>query len=261
MSERGIQPIELNNALNFTGMKAASLEAHPDDRAMSPGDVALVNAGAEFIGVTCTRGEGRYFPQFTPEELAQVRTIENRNSFRKLGASRLYEGDLPDGKLWTRYSAGVQLLEAVIEEEKPDLLITPHISDQHPDHVAASVIGMHFINKLPIYWSDTISGMDQDSNPLVPTHHILLSRHEMRKGKQLFREQKSQTDNLPEGENRVMFDVLWMAKRRGREIDVRFAGALTLINRRLGDPVRELLGKEKVLVDFTKTSEHHRFSF
>lgn len=261
MSERELQPIELNNALNFTGVKAASLEAHPDDRSMSPGDVALANAGTEFIGVTLTRGEGRYHPQFTPEELAQMRTIENRNSFRNLGASRLYEGDLPDGKLWTRYSAGVQLLEAVIEEEKPDLLITPHISDQHPDHVAASVIGMHFINKLPIYWSDTISGMDQDSSLLTPSHHIILSRHEMRKGKHLFRDQTSQTYNLPEGENRLMFDVLGMANRRGREIDVRFAGALTLINQKFGDPVREILGKEKVLVDFTKTSKRHQFSF
>lgn len=120
--------------------------AHPDDESYGPGaTLARLSAeGSEVRLITLTRGESASMgdsPLFSPEFLAETRTLELECASRALGLSGHRLFGFPDKALDTVPLE--ELAEPVIkelEEFRPHLVITFHPSgiSGHPDHQCAT---------------------------------------------------------------------------------------------------------------------------
>lgn len=118
--------------------------AHPDDEVLIAGGVlaACADRGLR-TGVVClTRGEAGPISDpalATRESLARVRQGELRAACRELGVDWVKCYRRPDGSLqWSNTSAIVRRLQRVLEERRPDAVITfgPEGLYYHPDHIA-----------------------------------------------------------------------------------------------------------------------------
>jgi LmbE family N-acetylglucosaminyl deacetylase len=133
-------------------MKLLVTVAHPDDEAFGCGSV-LAHAhavGMEAVVACATRGElGEPAPGLcpahpTPEQLGSIREAELRSATALLGVSRVellgwvdsgVDGDPAPGSLCAADPAAVEAAIArVIEDERPDVVVTLDASDGHRDH-------------------------------------------------------------------------------------------------------------------------------
>jgi LmbE family N-acetylglucosaminyl deacetylase len=211
----------------FTPTRGVVVEAHPDDVAMARVSAALTQNGVGLSIVTFTDGAGRNLVKYPPDELAKKRWEESRASAAILGAAEVYNAQLPDGQLRHNQADAVTFLSDVIVETLPDFIIAPHPGDAHEDHVAASLISRLVAGtEIPVYWMDTINGLDSDGQILDPTHRVVLSQKVARQEIRAYRANKSQTTHLPPAEMRDVYAVINMSQRRGREQNAKHAGVL-----------------------------------
>lgn len=114
---------------------------HPDDEVLGPGGLMarLADLGRRVGSVVLTRGESS-----TPEAsgpIAECRRDESRRAARVLGVP---------GPLFLRWSdrgliygeALIADLRAVVEEFRAQVLLLPALSEPHPDHQVAALVGM-----------------------------------------------------------------------------------------------------------------------
>ena len=106
--------------------------AHPDDAEISVGGTLLLaaDAGRTTGVIDLTRGE------MGTRGTAQDRDAETSAASELLGLSERRNLELPDG----RVEVGVEAREALarhMRELAPDLVLTHHVEDLHPDHAAA----------------------------------------------------------------------------------------------------------------------------
>lgn len=225
-------------------VKGIIVEAHFDDKAMAMIEASL----SQRVGLTVaglTDGAARDLPEFSPQALRLIRRKEHIESVRVLGGAQALGADLPDGLLAECIDEGITFLDTIVRSEKPDFLIAPHPQDPHPDHRAAAEITKIVGNgEIAIYYMDTITGRDKDGERISPTHYFPLIQRDVRRRKKSYLANTSQVRNLPTGEINAVFDVLAMPKRRGSDIGVRFAGAVTFEppNDR-SDPLREIFSE------------------
>ena len=123
-------------------LELLAIAPHPDDAEIGCGGTLLVAAGlGKRTGILeLTRGELGTLG--TPE----VRDAEAIAAARILGLA--YRGNLrwPDGSVMDGGAYRLELA-AVIRELRPRVLLVPHESDRHPDHVGAArvaVAAVHF---------------------------------------------------------------------------------------------------------------------
>jgi len=132
-------------------MKLLLIVAHPDDETFGCGSV-LVHAaarGAEVVVACATRGElGEPAPGsgIDRASLGDVREAELRAAASELGASRVVmlgwrdsgvDGEAAAGSLAAADVEDVAAAVArVIDEVRPDVVVTPDASDGHRDHAA-----------------------------------------------------------------------------------------------------------------------------
>jgi LmbE family N-acetylglucosaminyl deacetylase len=140
-----------------------AVHAHPDDEASGGGILATYSdEGVRTIVVTCTNGEygdapggikpGQ--PGHDPEEVAQLRLAELRESVRILGVSDLetlgyHDSGMPDWEYKNSPDVFSNIPIEVVAERigvlltkyRPDVLVTydDEGAYQHPDHVHASL--------------------------------------------------------------------------------------------------------------------------
>lgn len=222
------------------------VEAHPDDAAMAMIDHALAEKGVGLTIATFTDGAARILPHFTSEELRLERRKESPKSGKISGAAQVMGADLPDGKLSEYQEEGKAFLNEIIAETHPHFLIAPHPGDPHPDHaIAGEITRLIAGGDLPVYFMDTITGKDKDSNDIVPTHVIPLSRRNIRKRRKAYLAHKSQVFGLPEDEQQAVQSVLDMPKRRGEEFGIPTAGVLIKDTiHETTDPVTKIFGAD-----------------
>lgn len=118
--------------------------AHPDDEAYLMAGTALTAAaaGSRVVCVTATAGEAGETAdeeRWPGAELGSIRRAEMAECMRILGVDAHHWLDLPDGSLAdVPVDHGVGLVEAVLEEERADTVLTfgPDGMTGHPDHVA-----------------------------------------------------------------------------------------------------------------------------
>ncbi len=118
--------------------------AHADDEAVSCGGFLhrVSRRGCVVTLVILTKGE-RGTPNATLDvSLKDIRTKEAQAVTAILGISRLIQDDLGDRELHAKKQELWKFIDALIEQEKPDLLITHDLAGfyGHPDHIACSEI-------------------------------------------------------------------------------------------------------------------------
>lgn len=133
-------------------MKLLVTVAHPDDEAFGCGSLLAhaQAAGVESVVACATRGElGEPAPGLcpgrpTPEQLGAIREAELRTATAMLGVARVdvldwrdsgMDGDPAPGSLCAASPADVQdAMAAIIDRERPDVVVTLDASDGHRDH-------------------------------------------------------------------------------------------------------------------------------
>lgn len=153
---------------SYAGYRILLVHAHPDDETINNGATMALYAarGAQVTLVTCTRGEEgevlvpelSYLASSRDDGLGAHREIELTNAMRALGVrDHRFLGSFRDsgmmgtetnnrpGVFWQAdLDTAAQLLVSVIEEIKPQILITyDEIGGYgHPDHIKAHLVAM-----------------------------------------------------------------------------------------------------------------------
>ncbi len=116
---------------------------HADDETITcGGSLHRLSAGGSAVTlVLLTKGERG--PNATPSRsLKDIRTREARAVTTILGISKLVQEDFGDGELRSKKQKLRMFIETLIEQEKPDLLITYDLAGLygHADHIACAEI-------------------------------------------------------------------------------------------------------------------------
>jgi len=112
-----------------------AIGAHPDDIEIGMGSTihGALRAGHRVVGVDLTDGEP------TPRGSREIRTHETARANEILGLTERICLELPNRVLADSEDAR-RRLAAVMRRVRPDLVVTHHTHDAHPDHVAAHTI-------------------------------------------------------------------------------------------------------------------------
>jgi len=154
-------------------LKVVVFGGHPDDpETMAGGTLARFAAlGHEVVCLYLTRGEAGIEGR-SHADAARVRTGEAEKACAALGARPLFAGQV-DGATEvtaTRYAEA----RALLENEKPDLLITHWPVDTHRDHRAASLLAydawLALSRRFDLYYGEVLTG-DQ-TQQFAPTHWV-----------------------------------------------------------------------------------------
>ncbi|SEN27223.1 PIG-L deacetylase family protein [Lihuaxuella thermophila] len=128
--------------------------AHPDDETFACGGTIahFASTGKTRQVLYCaTHGEaGKTGGICAPEELGNVRVLELKQAARILGLDHLIIRNYGDGKLHKQPAEGlVQDLRDVMEQEKPDLIITfpPSGISGHKDHKMIQQAALEAVKK------------------------------------------------------------------------------------------------------------------
>lgn len=119
--------------------KALCIQPHPDDNEIGMGGIIykLAQEGCEIHYLTITDGRlGDMGTNFTPDELAQIRTKEAEKSGRYLGAKKFFWFDYKDGTLSDIPKLAGQIGE-LIRQEQYDMIFCPDPwleYEAHNDH-------------------------------------------------------------------------------------------------------------------------------
>ena len=119
-----------------------SLWAHPDDETYLSAGVmaAAAERGQRVVCVSATAGEhGTPHPDvWPPDRLERVRRWEAAAAMAVLGVTEHRILGLPDGALADHDAEGVDLVDGLLDEVRPDTVLTfgPDGITYHPDHIA-----------------------------------------------------------------------------------------------------------------------------
>jgi LmbE family N-acetylglucosaminyl deacetylase len=117
---------------------------HADDEAVTCGGFLhrLSISGCAVTLVLLTKGERGTLDASLDESLRAIRVQEAKESAAILRISPLIQEDFGDGQLQSRKAELATFIEATIERERPDLIITYDLAGLygHMDHVACSEV-------------------------------------------------------------------------------------------------------------------------
>ena len=168
-------------------LKVVVFGAHPDDPETMAGGTAarFADLGHRVVCLYLTRGEAGIEGK-THAEAAAIRTEEAKRACAVLGTAARFAG-LVDGATEVappRYDE----LQAILDEERPDLLLTHWPVDTHRDHRATSLLaydawlraGMRF----DLYYGEVLSG--EQTQVFAPSHWVDISEVRERKRRACF---------------------------------------------------------------------------
>ncbi|HVO01284.1 MAG TPA: PIG-L family deacetylase [Candidatus Cybelea sp.] len=132
------------------GTRVLVLAPHPDDESIGCGGTLArwrrAGRAAKVLFLTDGRLGSRSLramPEHDPRRMeAEQRLIETRRQEAKLALQALAVeefafADAPDGELWRHVEPVARAIARAIEEDRPDLILLPFLTDRHTDHVAA----------------------------------------------------------------------------------------------------------------------------
>jgi LmbE family N-acetylglucosaminyl deacetylase len=125
------------------GRSAVVVAPHPDDETLGCGATIARKraAGTRVVVVVLTDGRlSHHSDVVSPDELAAIRAGEVRAACARLGVApddvRLLE--LEEGTVAARHDDVVTMLATILDDVRPDEVLTTYRSDWHVDHQAAS---------------------------------------------------------------------------------------------------------------------------
>jgi LmbE family N-acetylglucosaminyl deacetylase len=128
-------------------------------------------AGHQVVAFYLTRGEAG-IPGSSHDDAARIRTAEVERACRVLGATPRFGGQV-DGDTRVDRAAYARMGE-LLEEVKPDLLLTQWPVDTHPDHRAASLLAydawMRAGRKAALLYFEVLTG--EQTELFRPTDYV-----------------------------------------------------------------------------------------
>lgn len=163
------QPAEAKRKILIAG-------AHPDDPETGcGGTMALLSrAGHEVVSLYLTRGEAG-IPGTAYEEAARIRTAEAQKACAMLGCRPLFVGQI-DGS--TEITAErYREVRAILEQEKPDVVLTHWPIDTHRDHRICSMLvydaWLRLDRPFALYYFEVMTGWQTQN--FHPTDYVDIS--------------------------------------------------------------------------------------
>ncbi len=128
-------------------MKVLLSFAHPDDETftLAGSIIKWVKSGVQVSLITATYGQMGLSADIkvdSPDHLGQIRKGEMEEAAKITGISKIHYFGLMDGELENEETSElVNKIGAIIEEEKPDVVITfeKNGGSNHPDHIKMSL--------------------------------------------------------------------------------------------------------------------------
>ncbi len=124
------------------------LSPHPDDEALGcSGTIRrLVREGSSVDIVYVTNGERLYGEP--SDEIARIRIEEAQRASQMLGCRDALFLGFPDGGLIHHKEDIYQGLKKIIEEKRPEIVLSPSLIDYHQDHLATAEIALELLNTM-----------------------------------------------------------------------------------------------------------------
>jgi LmbE family N-acetylglucosaminyl deacetylase len=147
--------------------------AHPDDPETMAGGTAARFAllGHRVVCLYLTRGEAGIEGK-THDEAARIRTAEAEKACTILGTTARFAGQV-DGATEV-FPVRYDELRTILDDERPDLLITHWPVDTHRDHRAASLLAydawLRAGRRFDLYYGEVLSG--EQTQVFAPTHWV-----------------------------------------------------------------------------------------
>ncbi len=124
--------------------------AHSDDQAFGAGGFMskVASEGGKILTIICSFGE-LSLPHLKPAEVVPIRIAESQKADKILGGSGVIFLGLKEGKFYedAKEKNLFVNLEKIINEFKPDTIMTHAVDDPHPDHRAVLKIALELHSK------------------------------------------------------------------------------------------------------------------
>jgi bacillithiol biosynthesis deacetylase BshB1 len=141
-------------------MDVLAIVAHPDDESIFCGGTIAKHADRGDSVTIAFLTKGEYGGASDVENLADTRESEAKAAASRLGASALFL-DFSDGHVEPTVENRFKIVE-LIRQEDPDVIVTHHSDDLHPDHRATSTL------VTDAYYMATLPRVDVDADPCDP---------------------------------------------------------------------------------------------
>ena len=162
--------------------KVLVIGAHPDDPETMCGGtmIKLQEMGIEVVAVYLTGGEAG-IPGKTHEESRTIRTVEATKACEMMGVRPVFMTQI-DGNAEVNKARYAEM-KALIEAEKPDMVITHWPIDSHRDHRVCSILvydawrqtGYSF----DLYYGEVMTGLQTQT--FAPNHWVnITEQHEQK---------------------------------------------------------------------------------
>ena len=201
--------------------KVLVIGAHPDDPETMCGGtmIKLRQMGVEVVSVYLTGGEAG-IPGKSHEESRIIRTAEAKKACETMGVRSIFltqiDGNTEINK--ARYAE----LEALIEAEKPDLVITHWPIDSHRDHRVCSILvydpWRQSRYSFDLYYGEVMTGMQTQT--FAPTHWVNITEQHDKKVKAYYCHESQEMSVIQEWHDAM--EIL-----RGMECHTKYAEAFT----------------------------------
>ncbi len=218
-------------------MRVLAVGAHPDDLELLCAGTLAKYASLGHHVTMCHAGLGDKGHFHIPnDELSAIRRKEALNSAEQIGAESVCLG-LPDCEMFVDRPTLVLFMD-MIRTAEPDVIITHSPTDYMPDHrvVSQLIFDASFHSTLPnfktgvpankqvtpVYYMDTIAGVD-----FAPTEYVDVTEHLAKKNEMMLCHQ-SQVVWLKEHDNLDVLELIdTSAEFRGLQCGVPHAEAFT----------------------------------
>jgi len=213
-------------------MKVLVVAPHPDDEVLGCGGTIAKHAKAGDEVHLCIVTKA-YTPDWS-EEFLKNRPMEVESARKILGVKQMYFLDFPTVKLDTIPQKTINdSLGTVFVKVRPDVVYMPHHGDVNKDHriifesclVVARPI-RHIIRRLLSYETLSETEWGIPAEPFVPNVYVNVTET-IGKKIEAMNAYKSEIKQPPHPRSAEIIEAL--AKKRGSEINVKFAEAFMLI--------------------------------
>ena len=201
--------------------KVLVIGAHPDDPETMCGGtmIKLREMGVEVVSVYFTSGEAG-IPGKTHEESSAIRTAEATKACEVLGVRPVFMTQI-DGNTEINKARYAEM-KALIEAEKPDMVITHWPIDSHRDHRICSILvydawrltGYSF----DLYYGEVMTGMQTQT--FAPNHWVNITNQHDQKVKAYYCHESQDMPVVQEWHDAM--EIL-----RGMECHTKYAEAFT----------------------------------
>jgi LmbE family N-acetylglucosaminyl deacetylase len=199
-------------------LRVVCVGGHPDDPESGCGGTLarFTAAGHSVTIIYLTRGEAG-IPGKSHAEAAEIRTHESLEACKILGSRAVFAGQIDGDTVLT--NEWVHKLQALLDEEKPDIVFTHWPIDSHKDHQVASLLTIQSwirnASKFALYFFEVCTG--QQTMVFKPSDYVDISVTQDQKKKALFCHISQDPPGIYQCGHAAMEDF------RGRELGVKAA--------------------------------------